>query len=170
MNDELGENVERHVDRVARPHEAAKFKLHVEEVGKITSLLLGLSGRLARVENALMEIPPDHSEKVKKYKTIKSLYICTNYYFPQKILEEKREKLQGQLEEAKKLKESIDKRSISVSNMLYKYLNSEEYADYDHFINMKAKLIMDSREISDKIKLGEEQLNALKETLMTPSL
>lgn len=52
-----------------------------------------------------------------------------------------------------------------MSNILYKYLNSEEYTDYDHFINMKAKLIMDSREISDKIKLGEEQLVALKETL-----
>lgn len=144
-NDELGENVERHVARMARPHEAAKFRLHVEEVGKITSLLLGLSGRLARAENALMGLPPEDVEK--------------------KILESKRDKLLEQLEEAKKLKESIDKRSVIVSNILYKYLNSEEYADYDHFINMKAKLIMDSREISDKIKLGEEQLSALKETL-----
>lgn len=81
-------------------------------------------------------------------------------------METKRDKLQDQLEEAKKLKECIDKRSISVSNILYKYLNSEEYADYDHFINMKAKLIMDSKEINDKIKLGEEQLGALKETLI----
>lgn len=71
-----------------------------------------------------------------------------------------------QLEEAKKLKESIDRRSVSVSNILNKYLNSDEYADYDHFINMKAKLIMDSKEIADKIKLGEEQLVALKETLI----
>lgn len=72
----------------------------------------------------------------------------------------------SQLEEAKKLKECIDRRSVTVSNILYKYLSSEEYADYDHFINMKAKLIMDSKEISDKIKLGEEQLLALKETLI----
>lgn len=64
------------------------------------------------------------------------------------------------------MKESIDRRSINVSNILYKYLNSEEYADYDHFINMKAKLLMDSKEISDKIKLGEEQLIALKDTLI----
>ncbi|XP_018335452.1 protein Shroom [Agrilus planipennis] len=145
INDELGENVESHISRVARPHEAAKFRLHIEEVGKITSLLLGLSGRLARAENALMGMADDHPEK--------------------KTLESKRDKLQEQLEEAKKLKECIDKRSINVSNILYKYLNSEEYADYDHFINMKAKLIMDAREIADKIKLGEEQLTALKETL-----
>lgn len=81
-------------------------------------------------------------------------------------MESKRDKLLDQLEEAKKLKECIDKRSVNVSNILYKYLNSEEYADYDHFINMKAKLIMDSKEINDKIKLGEEQLGALKETLI----
>lgn len=84
----------------------------------------------------------------------------------QRILEAKRDKLSDQLEEAKHLKESIDKRSVSVSNILYKYLNSEEYADYDHFINMKAKLLMDSKEVADKIKLGEEQLFALKETLI----
>ncbi|KAG5884833.1 hypothetical protein JTB14_029430 [Gonioctena quinquepunctata] len=146
INDELGENVEAHINRLARPHEVAKYRLHVEEVGKITSLLLGLSGRLARAENALMGMAEDHPER--------------------RILEAKRDKLLDQLEEAKKLKESIDRRSVSVSNILYKYLNSEEYSDYDHFINMKAKLIMDSKEISDKIKLGEEQLLALKETLI----
>jgi protein Shroom len=30
---------------------------------------------------------------------------------------------------------------------------------------MKAKLLIDAREIADKIQLGEEQLRALKETL-----
>lgn len=64
INDELGENVETHINRVARPHEVAKFRLHVEEVGKITSLLLGLSGRLARAENALMSMAEDHPERV----------------------------------------------------------------------------------------------------------
>lgn len=65
INDALGENVETHIRQVARPHEAAKFRLHVEEVGKITSLLLGLSGRLARAENALLEMPEDHPERVR---------------------------------------------------------------------------------------------------------
>ncbi|GJQ68639.1 hypothetical protein Trydic_g17186 [Trypoxylus dichotomus] len=146
INNELGQNVESHLAHVARPHETSKFRLHIEEIGKITSLLLSLSGRLARVENALMGMAEDHPER--------------------RILESKRDKLLEQLDEAKKLKESIDRRSVSVSNILYKYLSSEEYADYDHFINMKAKLIMDSKEIADKIKLGEEQLMALKETLI----
>lgn len=84
----------------------------------------------------------------------------------QKILENKRDRLLEQLEEAKNLKEDIDRRGMNLSRVLERSLTQEEYADYDYFINMKAKLIVDSREIADKIKLGEEQLNSLKETLV----
>lgn len=83
----------------------------------------------------------------------------------QKILESKRDKLLDQLEEAKILKNNIDRRSVNMSGILAKYLNEEEFADYQHFINMKAKLIVDGREIQDKVKLGEEQLAALKEAI-----
>ncbi|XP_023248339.1 protein Shroom [Copidosoma floridanum] len=145
VNEGLGARVGTRVTTVARPAEASKYKLHVEEVGKITSLLLGLSGRLARAENALYGMPADHAER--------------------KVLEAKRDKLIDQLEEAKILKSNIDRRSINVSNILAKYLNDEEFADYQHFINMKAKLIVESREIQDKVKLGEEQLAALKEAI-----
>ncbi|XP_043485248.1 protein Shroom [Leptopilina heterotoma] len=145
LNEALGARVAKQVASVARPAELSKYRLHVEEVGKITSLLLGLSGRLARAENTLHGMPADHAER--------------------KILESKRDKLIDQLEEAKILKGNIDKRSVSVSAILSKYLNNEEFTDYQHFINMKAKLIMDGREIQDKVKLGEEQLVALKETI-----
>nr|XP_034176678.1 uncharacterized protein LOC117602571 isoform X3 [Osmia lignaria] len=145
VNEALGARVSTRISAVARPAEASKYRLHVEEVGKITSLLLGLSGRLARAENALYGMPADHAER--------------------KILESKRDKLMDQLEEAKILKSNIDKRSVNVSTILSKYLNEEEFADYQHFINMKAKLIVDGREIQDKVKLGEEQLAALKEAI-----
>ncbi|XP_012146204.1 shroom isoform X3 [Megachile rotundata] len=145
VNEALGARVSTRISAVARPAEASKYRLHVEEVGKITSLLLGLSGRLARAENALYGMPADHAER--------------------KILESKRDKLMDQLEEAKILKSNIDKRSVNVSTILSKYLNEEEFADYQHFINMKAKLIVDGREIQDKVKLGEEQLAALREAI-----
>ncbi|XP_076678285.1 shroom isoform X3 [Andrena cerasifolii] len=145
MNEALGARVSTRISAVARPAESSKYRLHVEEVGKITSLLLGLSGRLARAENALYGMPADHAER--------------------KILESKRDKLMDQLEEAKILKSNIDKRSVNVSTILSKYLNEEEFADYQHFINMKAKLIVDGREILDKVKLGEEQLAALREAI-----
>lgn len=56
--------------------------------------------------------------------------------------------------------------SFQVSKVLHKYLTEDQYADYDHFIKMKAKLIMDAREIDDKIKLGEEQQKALKDMII----
>lgn len=64
LNETLGAKVASRISAVARPAEASKYRLHVEEVGKITSLLLGLSGRLARAENALHGMPADHSERV----------------------------------------------------------------------------------------------------------
>ena len=87
----------------------------------------------------------------------------------QKLLERKREKLSDQLDEAKRLKESIDRRSAVVSSFLREYLDEEQYADYSHFVGMKAKLIMDAREIGEKIKLGEEQVKALQESLNSRS-
>ena len=80
-------------------------------------------------------------------------------------MEKKKDKLSEQLDEAKRLKENIDKRSQIVSNFLHNYLDEDQYADYDHFVKMKAKLIMDAREIMDKIKLGEDQVKALKDSL-----
>jgi len=87
------------------------------------------------------------------------------FFVLQKALEEKKCKLTDQLEEAKELKENIDRRGDFVSTILCRYLTADEYSDYDHFIAMKAKLLIDAREIADKIQLGEEQLRALKETL-----
>jgi len=70
-----------------------------------------------------------------------------------------------QLEEAKILENNIDKRSKNVSEIVKKYLSNEEFTDYQYFINTKAKLILVGREIQDKVKLGEEQLAALKEAI-----
>lgn len=96
--------------------------------------------------------------------TILKKSILTNHF--QKPLETKRDRLLSQLEEAKNLKENIDKRGVNIAKLLEKSLTIEEYADYDYFIHMKAKLLVDSAEIANKIKLGEEQLSALKETLV----
>lgn len=64
INEALGARVAMRISAAARPAEASKYRLHVEEVGKITSLLLSLSGRLARAENALYGMPADHAERV----------------------------------------------------------------------------------------------------------
>ena len=60
-------------------------------------------------------------------------------------MEDKKCKLEEQLSEAKRLKESIDRRSSGIADFLQTHLNTETYEDYQHFVKMKAKLIMDSR-------------------------
>lgn len=65
VNEALGTRVASRISALAQPTETSKYRVHVEEVGKITSLLFGLSGRLARAENALYGMPSDHSERVR---------------------------------------------------------------------------------------------------------
>lgn len=92
------------------------------------------------------------------------MVFCSHY--SQKILEEKRTRLLEQLDEAKRLKIDIDRRGRIIAQILEKNLTTEEYADYDYFINSKAKLIVDLQEVTDRIQLSEKQLNALKDTLV----
>ena len=67
------------------------------------------------------------------------------------------------MDEAKKLKSNIDKRSSTVLSILRKYLSDQMLSDYDKFIKTKARLIMESRQLSDKIALSDEQQTILKE-------
>lgn len=64
VNETLGEGVTNRISTLARPHEATKLRSHIKEVGHITSLLLGLSGRLARAENALLGMAEDDNDRV----------------------------------------------------------------------------------------------------------
>ena len=61
----LGAAVSARVEQLAQPAEADKYATYVEQIGTITSLLLGLSGRLARAENALVSLgEQDADERV----------------------------------------------------------------------------------------------------------
>ena len=62
-NEEIGRQITVKVMQVAQPNECEKFKLHVEEIDKITSLLVGLAGRLAKAENSF-SLCTDSNEKV----------------------------------------------------------------------------------------------------------
>uniref|UniRef100_A0A1B0G752 ASD2 domain-containing protein n=1 Tax=Glossina morsitans morsitans TaxID=37546 RepID=A0A1B0G752_GLOMM len=146
FNDELGNNlIEKLADNV-RPIEASKGRAYITDVGHITGLLLSLSERLAKTENQLYAIDEASNEK--------------------QCLETKRDRLFEQLSEAKQLKEDIERRGASVTQLLERNLNAEELAAFEYFINMKAKLITDGRDITDKITKSQELLTALNETLI----
>lgn len=179
-NDALGHDVTFKVAQKVRPADSTKYRSYVDDVGYITKLLLSLSGRLARTENSLHIIGDKASpDKVRSLKgshralvdhdrnVFTELFLTLSLTLEnQKILETKRDRLLEQLAEAKSLKDDIDRRGLHIANILLKNLSADEYADFDYFINMKAKLIVDSREVADKIKLGEEQLTSLKDTLV----
>ncbi|XP_055941455.1 uncharacterized protein LOC129971581 [Argiope bruennichi] len=143
QNEELGNNLSDKLDGTATQNELKKFRNHVQELEKITNLLLSLSGRLARTKNALLILPSDASAEEKV------------------LLDTKYKKLTQQYEEALHLQKDIDNRNKQVLVYLQKYLNKDELADYNHFIKMKVKLLVDYKELVEKIKLGEEQLKAL---------
>lgn len=59
QNELLGQQIANRLQELAKPNEIEKYLLHVEEMEKIVNLLLSLSGRLARAENLLKNLPTD---------------------------------------------------------------------------------------------------------------
>lgn len=146
-NAQLGEEVESMVVAVCKPNEMDKFRMFIGDLDKVVSLLLSLSGRLLRVETTLDTLDPetDHHERLP-------------------LLEKKRQ-LMRQLSEAQDLKDHVDRREQAVSRVLARCLSPEQHRDYSHFVKMKAALLVEQRQLEDKIRLGEEQLRGLRESL-----
>ncbi|CAG5129387.1 unnamed protein product, partial [Candidula unifasciata] len=147
-NNLLGKQVCQIVDARCQNHsERDKFKTYIEDLEKIVRLLLNLSGQLARAENAVQALGPQVDSKLKK------------------LTIDKRERLFAKHEEAKFLKEDIDKRSEQLSGVLRERLTEREFTDYTHFIKMKSRLTIELQELDDKITLGEEQILELKKSI-----
>ncbi|XP_026869768.2 protein Shroom4 isoform X1 [Electrophorus electricus] len=146
-NSQLGEEVESLVLAVCKPNEVDKFRMFIGDLDKVTSLLLSLSGRLLRVESALdrLDTESSHHERLP--------------------LLEKKKQLLVQLAEAQELKEHVDRREQAVGSVLARCLTPEQLRDYSHFVKMKAALLVEQRQLEDKIRLGEEQLRGLRESL-----
>lgn len=146
-NSALGDEVEAVAKDVCKPNEFDKFRMFIGDLDKVVNLLLSLSGRLARVENALNNLDDNTSPGDR-----------------QSLLEKQRVLIQ-QHEDAKELKENLDRRERVVFDILASYLSDESLADYEYFVKMKSALIIEQRELEDKIHLGEEQLKCLVDSL-----
>jgi len=144
-NEHLGDQVNKLVKEICTTREYDKYISFVREVDNIIKLLISLSGRLARVENALLQNDHQSPERVP--------------------LIDKRRVLLDQHKEAKQLKEEIDAKQRRISDMLAKNFNQEQFADYEHYIKMKSALIVEQREYDDKINLGKEQIHFLIDSL-----
>ncbi|XP_019377863.1 PREDICTED: protein Shroom3 [Gavialis gangeticus] len=149
MNNMLGEEVELLISNLCKPNEFDKYKMFIGDLDKVVNLLLSLSGRLARVENILSSL--DEDGNTEEWSS----------------LNEKKKLLAGQREDARELKENLDRRERVVLEILGNYLSEEQLEDYQHFVKMKSALLIKQRELDDKIKLGQEQLRCLMESLPT---
>ena len=89
---------------------------------------------------------------------------CVSPCSQQSLLQKQRVLIQ-QHEDAKELKENLDRRERIVFDILASYLSDESLADYEYFVKMKSALIIEQRELEDKIHLGEEQLRCLVDSL-----
>jgi len=128
---------------IARTYEVDKFKLHIMEIEKIMSLILGLSYRL---------IPVEHSLYNMEWNGVDERY----------DLERKRDKLVGQLEEAKLLWCSIDKRTGVVAGYIEQYLPYQDVINFRQLVKTKLNQMVEMKELQEKIGEGERQLRAVK--------
>ncbi|XP_020844042.1 protein Shroom3 [Phascolarctos cinereus] len=147
LNSALGEDVEALISKLCKPNEFDKYKMFIGDLDKVVNLLLSLSGRLARVENVLSGLGEDADNEERS------------------SLNEKKKVLAGQHEDARELKENLDRRERVVLDILANYLTKEQLQDYQHFVKMKSTLLIEQRKLDDKIKLGQEQLSCLLDSL-----
>jgi len=146
-NEDSGKTVMERLGKVAAQAEMDKVKLFTEEVDKITSLLIGLCGRLNKVNRDVNASHKTDGEAQRNHL-------------------ERREKLEEQVEEATKLRQSIFKRGEAVFVILAKYLQAEQINAFGAFIRCKIRLIVDLRQHGEVIKAEEELLKCLKESVI----
>ncbi len=48
-----------------------------------------------------------------------------------------------------------------MTNILRKYLSDEQFDDYEHFIRMKSTLLMDAKDIEEKIQYLQKQIQII---------
>ncbi|XP_010869431.4 protein Shroom1 isoform X2 [Esox lucius] len=146
-NGKRGEAVEALVRELCTPAELERYGLFVGDLERVVSLLLCLSARLARVQNALSTVD-QHTDAEEK-----------------DSLDNRHSLLCKQREDAKDLKDNLDRRERMVSNFLSRCLTAEQLQEYRRFIQTKASLLIRMKDLDERQRLGEEQLESLLNTL-----
>ncbi|XP_041864556.1 protein Shroom1 [Melanotaenia boesemani] len=129
------------------PVELERYNLFIGDLERVVSLLLCLSARLARVQNALSTVD-QHTDVEEK-----------------ESLDSRHRLLCKQREDAKDLKDNLDRRENLVSTFLSRQLSAEQLQDYRRFVQTKASLLIRQKDLEEKQKLGEEQLEALSNSI-----
>lgn len=70
-----------------------------------------------------------------------------------------------QREDAKDLKENLDRRERVVSGILAKYLTDQQLQDYQRFVQVKTSLLIEQKDLEEQIKFFKEQLENLEKSI-----
>lgn len=143
VNGARGEAVQAMVGLCCVSAELERYTQFIGDLERVLSLLLCLSARLARVHNALSTV--DDSVDAEEKQSLDSRYrlLCK------------------QRDDAKDLKDNLDRRERMVSGILCRQLTDTQMQEYRRFIQTKASLLIRLKDLDEKQRLGEEQLEAL---------
>ncbi|KFQ23105.1 Protein Shroom1, partial [Merops nubicus] len=144
---ERGQELEVVVRGVCKPNELQRYLMFMGDLEKVVSLLLCLSSRLARVQNAMGRVDGSTDPEEKQ------------------SLQERHELLSRQREDAKDLKENLDRRERVVWGILAKYLPEQQLQDYQHLVQVKTSLLIEQKDLEEQIKSFEEQLENLEQSI-----
>ncbi|KAM6055641.1 LOW QUALITY PROTEIN: protein Shroom1 [Theristicus caerulescens] len=144
---ERGEELEAMVQDVCKPNEFERYMMFIGDLEKVVSLLLCLSSRLARVQNAMRRIDGNTDAEEKQ------------------SLNERHKLLSRQREDAKDLKENLDRRERVVSGILAKYLTDQQLQDYRRFVQVKTSLLIEQKDLEEQIKFFKEQIENLEKSI-----
>ncbi|CAL8280099.1 unnamed protein product [Merluccius merluccius] len=145
----LGAGLEAVVHDRCWPNEREKYRVFIGDLEKVVNLLLSLSGRLARTESALHHLE-DRQED------------CTEERTPLLL---KRSQLLSQTDDARELKENLDRRRRAVQLLLAGHMTSAQLLLHRRLVAATPSLLIRQRHLDDLIRQGEEHLAVLRETL-----
>ncbi|KAK3555359.1 hypothetical protein QTP86_014949 [Hemibagrus guttatus] len=139
----LGNSLEALVRESCLPAELERYTQFIEDLERVINLLLCLSARLARVQNTLSTEDENMDSEEKESLLSRHQLLCK------------------QREDAKDLKDNLERRERMVSTFLAKQLTEVQLQEYRRFVQNKASLLIRQKDLEEKQRLGEEQLEAL---------
>lgn len=148
----LEANIETLVQEKLKTNERNKYSMFIGDLEKIVNLLLSLCSRMSRIDRSLLVLQRDELTVEDAAEEKENLL-------------HKRSLLLRQTDDARELKENLDRRQRVVQSILSGYLSDPQLQDYRRFVSAKPSLLIRQRHLDDLIRQGEEQLTRLAETL-----
>lgn len=145
----LGASLEVVVQNCCRPNERDKYRVFIGDLEKVVSLLLSLSGRLARTEAALYDLEDRQDDCIEEKASL--------------LL--KRSQLRSQWEDARELKENVERRQHVVHALLSGHMTPAQLLLYRRLVAATPSLLIRQRHLKDLIRRDEERAVLIKETL-----